>query len=881
MVTPAENYQNDMKNISQDLLDTIEKTSNKAELEFDKVNNSASYIGIYNNSWTDTDVIENNKQRIQRNREMYMRAKEEPLYASVTVVDENGEEKTYYFTKGYAVTLPNKMLAGRNAPVVKFLNQDVGDVCYFDGKEYEILQKNILKVKKGIEWDAKNIFYFLDAAFDKESLRNFLKSAQEEQAVSFSFLEEGTNVTGKIKKDIIENISLRDNPALDKIQDEIMRTSAHQQIVLMGPPGTGKTTTLIRKLSLNLDPEYSEIKGNNTWYMFTPTELLKTYLKEAFNREYIAAPDTKVFVWDVFAKQIGRQNLKILRDSSKKSGLIVVKDEFLKKIYANDLIDLYKKFDKWQISFFINSLVNKYDEIKKLKDDEIEKIFKNVHIAPNMSIDYLFEQISNIAIELGKYIKEQKEELDTQVALVARKSKVLAVSDEKIREFLYNLQKNVNHDRQNLNQESDDADDLDDEEEEDVENLSSKDINDIWRNYIIYPIKALARSFVTKTKVSPNSFNGLVGKYINFDTFISDEDKKSLGKMSVKLSLLRSFAKPYNLDSKNLSIQRTYLQMIYLRRLTTRYKAFRKENSELYNEIKDRNKISINELDLLILLYLKINEKYKLGTLDDKTQEKNSRNNCLVRNQIFVDEITDFSPLQVAIMYMLLDKKTKCFFGAGDFNQRLTSVGLSDIKQLQWAIPTIQKKEIHISYRQSKQLLNLSQNIIHDKNVIDLPKYTENDRFDPVIAYNLKTENDIADWLASRIKEIEDNVKFMPSTAILVNTEEEIQPLAKILNEKLEDYNISVDACVKGQILGNNNNVRIFSMNYIKGLEFEAVFFISVDELIRKEKDVFDKYLYVGASRAATFLGMTVSIQKMPPELQYMENLFTETWADI
>lgn len=879
MSASVENYQQDMRNISRDLLDTIKVTSDQAELGLNRISNDA-YTGI-DNSWTATDAIENNRQRIQLNREMYMRAKDEPIFASVTVADENGVEETYYFTKGFAVTLPNKLIARPNAPVGTLLNQDVGDVCHFNGKEYEILQKNIIKVKKGAEWDAKNTFFFLDTAFDKESLRNFLELAHDEQAVSFSFLEEDTDVSGKIKKDIIENISLRDNPALDKIQDEIMRMSPHQQVVLMGPPGTGKTTTLIRKLSLNLDPEYSEIKGDNTWYMFTPTELLKTYLKEAFNREYIAAPDSKVFVWDAFAKQIGRQNLKILRDSSKKSGLIVVKDEFLKKFYANDLIDLYTKFDKWQISFFINNLVNRYNDIKKLKDAEIDKIFQNVNISQNISIDDLFKQISKIAVELGKYINQQKEELDKHVAIVARRSEVLAVSNDKIREFLYNLQKNVNHDRQNLGQGSDGSEDLDDEEEEDLENLSSRDINDIWRNYIIYPIKALSRSFVTKTKISPNTFNGLVGKYINFDTFISDEDKKSLGEMSVKLSLLRNFAKPYNPDSKNLSLQENYLQMMYLRRLTTRYKAFRKENSKLYNEIKDRNKISINELDLLILQYLKINERYKLGALNDKTQSENIKDNYLIRNQVFVDEITDFSPLQIAIMYMLLDKKTKCFFGAGDFNQRLTSVGLSDIKQLKWAIPTIQEKEIHVSYRQSKQLLNLSQKIIHDEKMIDLPKYTENDRFDPVIAYNLTTTDDIADWLANRIKEIEDNVKFMPSTAILVNTEEEIEPLAKILNEKLEDYNISVDACLKGQILGNHNNVRIFSMNYIKGLEFEAVFFIGVDDLVKNEKDIFDKYLYVGASRAATFLGMTVSTQQMPRELQYIENLFTENWEDI
>ena len=410
--------------------------------------------------------------------------------------------------------------------------------------------------------------------------------------------------------------------------------------------------------------------------------------------------------------------------------------------------------------------------------------------------------------------------------------------------------------------------------------MSSRDISDIWHNYIISPVKALSRAFVTKTKISPNSFNGLVGKYLKFDTFISDEDKRILGQMSIQLSLLQNFSKPYNSDSQNSNLQITYLTTRFLKQLTTRYKAFRKENSNLYHDIKDRNKISANELDLLIFSFLKINEKYKLNALNDQLTNGYDKKN-LIRHQIFVDEITDFSPLQIAIMYMLLDKSTKCFFGSGDINQRLTSVGISDIKQLEWAIPNIQRKDIYVSYRQSRQLLELSQKIIYDTNKIDLPKYTENDRFNPVIAYNLRTENGIADWLANRLKEIERNVNFMPSTAILVNTEEEIEPLAKVLNEKLENFNISVDACLSGKILGNNNNVRIFSVDYIKGLEFEAVFFINVDNLISNRKDVFDKYLYVGASRAATFLGITISASKIPDELKNIENLFTKDWSDI
>jgi len=48
-----------------------------------------------------------------------------------------------------------------------------------------------------------------------------------------------------------------------------------------------------------------------------------------------------------------------------------------------------------------------------------------------------------------------------------------------------------------------------------------------------------------------------------------------------------------------------------------------------------------------------------------------------------------------------------------------------------------------------------------------------------------------------------------------------------------------------------------FNIRHIKGLEFEAVFFVDMDQTISKYPALFSKYLYVGATRAATYLGMT------------------------
>ena len=78
--------------------------------------------------------------------------------------------------------------------------------------------------------------------------------------------------------------------------------------MLGGPPGTGKTTTLIRRLAQKQSPEFltedeqslvaenqfDRMFGLEDWAMFTPTDLLKLYLKEAFNRENIPAPDRNI-----------------------------------------------------------------------------------------------------------------------------------------------------------------------------------------------------------------------------------------------------------------------------------------------------------------------------------------------------------------------------------------------------------------------------------------------------------------------------------------------------------------------------------------------------------------------------------------------------------
>jgi DNA helicase IV len=72
--------------------------------------------------------------------------------------------------------------------------------------------------------------------------------------------------------------------------------------------------------------------------------------------------------------------------------------------------------------------------------------------------------------------------------------------------------------------------------------------------------------------------------------------------------------------------------------------------------------------------------------------------------------------------------------------------------------------------------------------------------------------------------------------------------------------------------------VRVFNVRHIKGLEFEAVFFVGIDRLAEVYPDLFANYLYVGATRAATYLGLTCE-QDLPPGMDGFEEAFGRHWA--
>jgi superfamily I DNA/RNA helicase len=109
---------------------------------------------------------------------------------------------------------------------------------------------------------------------------------------------------------------------------------------------------------------------------------------------------------------------------------------------------------------------------------------------------------------------------------------------------------------------------------------------------------------------------------------------------------------------------------------------------------------------------------------------------------------------------------------------------------------------------------------------------------------------------------------------VFVESEDSIDRIVRSTVPFLAERNIQIVGCRDGRDVGNQQEVRVFDIRHIKGLEFEAVFFIGVDVLARLMPDLFERYIYVGVTRAASFLGIACN-EQLPKTLEPLRPLFS------
>ncbi len=883
-----------IEHIAKDTLSTIETVAETAQNAL----RESSGIGVESlasiNTYTSTSTVRKLGQISSANRVSYQTLAQEPAIARVVVADENNNQHTYYICRAMPVKgVVN--LASYRAPIGRLASLPIGE-------EFRLPNGNIVEVIEQAQlhpavieqrWDSLSTVIESDhfGPITIESLRALPQkipvAEPEEDLLEQLLAEEGqaANIIDGIRRSVITKMGLRDQPILDQYQDEIFRLPLDKRLLILGPPGTGKTTTLIRRLGQKLDTAYLDedeqhvvdsIASSNTvdhahsWLMFTPTELLKQYLKEAFACEGVPASDLRIKTWADYRRELARNTFGVLKTVSG-SGSFVMKDSIasLAADALDESIAWFSDFDNWQREAFIEGLHKSALGLKEESTPEIaaigHRLLMIIGNADSRSLANTFIALSAEIDQIRGLLSGLKQETDNKIkgVLNLQLNRNGAFIDE-LATFITKLQ--INSDVE--------IEDSEDQEVEDDEADTPTTGRAAAVTGYMRAVRAQARATVRKRRLGKNTINGKVNKWIGKRT-LGDTELAEVGASLMLQSNARQFVNPVNR---------------YINSIRRRYRTFRRNRQkEAIWYRKDGFKsaeLHPLELDVVLLAILRgandlLNNPKIIREIETPVWSSLKPVFDLYNNQVLVDEVTDFSPIQIACMAALSNPRIRSFFACGDFNQRLTTWGSRSIDEIKWVFPEIEVKEITVSYRQSRQLNELAHAIIETAGGTDqemvLPEHVDSEGVKPVLLEGQSKTGSTVDWLADRIREIERFVGQLPSIAVFVNYEAEVLPVADALSTALADENIQALACTNGQVMGQDNDVRVFDIQHIKGLEFEAVFFLGVDRLAVLHSQLFDKYLYVGTTRAATYLGITCD-DALPTAISMLRPMFVSDW---
>lgn len=884
----------ELKALAEEVLNTFAEIADGAEQKLTSGGHLSVNSFATGNTLTGSLAYQNLSNINQANRDGWEALQREPSIARLLLEDEDDQIRVVYIARKSSISLPSgKQLASYGSNIGRLAELPVGEekTVILDGKPhlFSLIEKTSFRpsIAAG-EWDSIDSQYrHVDlGVFSIESLRALLAARGIDAGDELDQLLEqaaaASGVQAGISHQIRTAMGLRDQPILDQFQGEIFRLPLDSQLIILGPPGTGKTTTLIKRLGQKLDLDNldeserlianasgSGMPHESNWQMFTPSELLKHYLKEAFSREGVPASDAHIKTWNAYRNDISRNTFGILRTAN--GGKYTLKTD-MDNLAASVIADPRA----W------------YEAFREFHDQRLKTQLKDgAEIVKESSPDadmVIAEQLIQLVNGLDGRVW-----VDVYRDLGQKEPKLKAAMDESkaITDGLLKQERNLvfNRDKDVFNrlvlfleglQQDDEPDDEAEFDEDDAEasgNANAGDIQNAVKAYLA-ALRALARSRYRKRGLPKDSRAAKIVQWLG-DAVPTDAVLSKIGQHISFQNGLRRFLNAFRR---------------YVTDVPTSYRLFRKNKSDstdLYREAASNPwHLSATELDAIVLLMLRncrtlLSQPFVDRDLDAPRFELLRNLAGLFKNQIMVDEATDFSMLQLACMESLTTLKGRSFFACGDFNQRITHNGVRAMEQISWVSPRISAKSVKLVYRQSRALNAFADTLLGlmggDLSTLgELPTESTHEGVKPVLL-EYASDDEAAEWIAQRIAEVEREVKQMPTIAVLVNAENDVKPMVERLSIYLGTINLKAVACEEGKTLGEETDVRVFDIQHIKGLEFEAVFFAGLDRLAEQKPELFARYLYVGATRAATYLGMTC-YQELPVKMQPLVSSFEAKW---
>jgi hypothetical protein len=715
--------------------------------------------------------------------------------------------------------------------------------------------------------------------------------------------EEKKTYLNKAQSFIRKYAELRYQPILDPIQETIKRSNIFDgALIINGGPGTGKTTSLIQRIKFLISPSIEEYKPltqsqkdilftqKTSWIFFSPNELLALFLRNSMKLEELTADSERVKVWASHKNELIKKYRFV---SETKRPFLVYNKANGVNLFSNqskNINEIIKGFESSYMAFQKDKL-NKVSEIDvtpfqwKIVGQSIQNYINGK--SDVKSIEELIRLYLNLTNNFKNESDAIAEEYSALIKVVASRIQVNTNKDAEKVNVLAELLKKWKAESQDTEEDDDEETDIEQEDFDEKEEVAAFD----FERELFTKLRSLCRKQALK-KFDKN-------------TRITKRDREL-----IQIIPEASEQAEYDLIGQTAYFKKFFERIIkgivanILREIPMVYKRFRREqlnsksinwNLTMLDELVKKDKNSRIHSDEQALLISFVNNVV-LKIYKSSTEQFNSinhpylngfKNNC--KPVIGIDEATDFSIIDLMAISSFGHPELSSVTLSGDLMQRMTSEGITSWEDFTQINANSEIKNLQVSYRQSPTLLSLAKSIYHQSTgqTASYESYIAKDEAEPRPLMFISQEEDVKlEWIANRILEIYKAYgDSIPSIAIFLPEENQLEEFANKLGslDTLADIGILVKACRNGEVLGDKNTVRVFSIKVIKGLEFESVFFHNIDDLQKQklDNDLFLKYLYVGLSRATFYLALTLS-NDLSDDISFITDNFDnsgKTWV--
>ena len=775
-------------------------------------------------------------------RETQYALESEPFVGYVKIKNNQGKVEEFLICRNYTPH-PSFQPIGKHTLFGSYLSDNVGALMvrnpgasYEYDPDYKMVQKCNFEPEKDIDkWDAtKCKMFWVGGLGTVESARFFLEQLESSASKLYQAAEIPlSQVTPALSvtleptskaSNISPRIQLPARAILDVTQDEIFRLPFNKKIRISGAPGTGKTTVLLKRLSQKTKREFlkeEELKliGNTTWekdndnwVLFTPSDLLKGYLKDALAKEMLPATDKHVQVYETF-------RLEMLREAGfikiRQKGIFTIleeKEALLKDAGYKNVIALSKEFESFLKVFFQDYLHKKtkrfnqqVEVLKPILDSERDSIARKAQELQRESEAPDAYQGREKARRLRELFLEISSFSQAYQSLIDPLKSIQSIDLR----FAYQLGSRIQEGAAQLLPKP-------------IGLASFPQISPIISK-LIKELRDFAESLSLKNLYE------LIGKgYQNFR-----ENPEIFEKYF-------QFNKKNEVDSAKISAQEQsvllYQAVEFVRKFTDLLPSDGNGVPDGIQQIRARMKpiITIDEAADFSPLEIACMERFALPRIGGVSICGDLMQRVTKDGLQSWEDLAEMSGTYESYELNLSYRQTATLFEiANKLHGQMTN----------------------------KESIYRSANAPSSDDPLPLSKKCPN-------------ISDAAEWITGLIEEIlSSNGGRLPGMAVLVPDKESVEYFKLEISKRLTPIGVKVEGSQDGNSLGSESKVRIFPVENIKGLEFEVVFYVGIDRMAALHGDLIDKFLYVGLSRARRFLALAHETE-FPKQLSCIEPMF-------